>query len=75
LVDVHEVVHLQQFTQGNEGVDSLMIAYRVTLRNPEAKFRLDPREIVEARFVFLTDAVKLNLFPEYKHALEAYLNK
>jgi 8-oxo-dGTP pyrophosphatase MutT (NUDIX family) len=75
LVDVHEVVHLQQFTQGNEGISSLMIAYRVTLQNPGAKFNLDPKEIVEARFVPLADAVKLNLFPEYKRALEVYLNK
>lgn len=75
LVDVHEVIHLQQFTQGNEGQSSLMIAYRVTLKDVDATFKFDPKEIVEARFVPLSDAIKLNLFPEYKRALEVYSSK
>jgi ADP-ribose pyrophosphatase YjhB (NUDIX family) len=73
LVDVHEVVYLQQFTQVSEGASSLLIAYRATLRNPEAEFNLDPKEIVEAKFVPLAEAVNLNLFPEYKRALEIFL--
>lgn len=75
LVDVHEVVHIEQFIQGNERKNALMIAYRATLLDLEAKFNLDPKEIVEARFVPIAVAVKLNLFPEYKRALEVYLNR
>ena len=74
-VVIHEVVHLEQFLQGSEGKNALMIAYRATLEDLETQFKLDPEEVVEARFVPLTDAIKLNLFPEYKRTLEVYLNK
>lgn len=75
LVDVHEVVHLQPFTHGKERLGSLMIAYRATLRDNNAQFKLDLEEIVEARFVPFADALKMNLFPAYKRTIEVYLNK
>ncbi len=72
-VEVHEVVHLQQFLQGSEGKNALMIAYRVTLINPDSEFILDEREIAEARFVPLEEALNYKLFPEYKKTIEVYL--
>ncbi len=74
-VKVNEVVYLEQFLQGSEGKNALMIAYRATMEDEDSQMHFNPEEIAEARFVNLSDALKLNLFPEYRRALELYLNK
>lgn len=74
-VDVHEVIHIEQFHQGSEGKNALMIAYRAILKNPEAELKPDCNEIAEVRFVPVSEALTLNLFPEYRRAIEVYLKK
>ncbi len=69
---VHEVVHMEQFVQGNEGARTLVIVYRATLINAQAAFSLDSREVAEARFVPLTELPTLPLYPEYQRALAAF---
>ena len=73
LVDVHEVVYLEQFLHVSENKNALMIVYHATLHDPDVLFKLDPKEIIEAKFVSIEEALKLNLFPEYKRALTVYL--
>ena len=72
-VDVHEVVHLEQFLQGSEGKNALMIAYLASLKDFEAELIPDKREIAEVRFVPISEVLELNLFPEYRRAIEVYI--
>jgi ADP-ribose pyrophosphatase YjhB (NUDIX family) len=71
-VDVHDVLHVEQFLQGSEGNNTLMIAYRASLSEPEAVLLPDSKEIAEVRFVPVNEVLDLNLFPEYRRTLEAY---
>lgn len=72
---VHEVVYLEQFFQGNEGKNALMIAYVATMVNPEAQFILPPEEVAEVRWVGKDEWQTMHFFPEYKRALEVYFKK
>ncbi len=69
---IGNVVHLEQFLQGNEAVNALMIAYEATMINPEAAFVLPPEEVAEVRWVGKEEWQVLRLFPEYRRALEVY---
>jgi NADH pyrophosphatase NudC (nudix superfamily) len=65
-------VHLEQFLQGNEGLNALMIAYVATMVDPAAAFVLPPEEVAEVRWVGKDAWRQLPLFPEYRRALEVY---
>ena len=73
-VDVHEVVHLEQFLQGSEGKNALMISYRVSFKDLKVNLKPDNKEIAEIRFVPFSEVLKLNLFPEYRRTIEIYVN-
>jgi 8-oxo-dGTP diphosphatase len=69
---VHEIIHLQQFFQTNEGKNALMIVYRATLKNPDVPFALATEEVSEIRFITEADIDNINLFPEYVVTLRKY---
>ncbi len=71
-IEVLEVIHIEQFIQGNEGKRALMIAYRAKMKDLTAEFVPSIEEIAEYRFVSISEALKLNLFPEYRRTLEIF---
>ncbi len=72
---VHDVVYLEQFFQGNEKENALMIAYTATMLDPEAPFVLPPEEVAEVRWVGKDEWHMMHFFPEYKRALAVYFAK
>ena len=73
-IKVHEVVHMEQFIQGNEGARSFVIVYRATLVNEQKDFQLDPAEVSEVKWFAENEVEEIELYPEYKKALEVYFN-
>ncbi|MFM2381309.1 MAG: hypothetical protein RLZZ76_76 [Candidatus Parcubacteria bacterium] len=72
--DIHEVIHLEQFFQKNEGSEAFVIVYRATLLDENAPFTFEDREVCEHKWVGKGEWETLKLFPEYKRALETYFN-
>lgn len=69
---VHEVVHMEQFIQGNEGKRAFVIVYRATLANEDEPFNLAEDEVSQVVWCSKDEALEKKLFPEYKRAIEAY---
>ena len=70
--DVHEVVYAEQFWQISESAYALMIAFRLTLQNPDAPLVLAPDEILEAQWFSESELSTIKLFKEYENALFRY---
>lgn len=70
--EVHEVVHLEQFLQGNERKNAFVIVYRATIENDTPDFSLDSSEVSEIKWISKEEFETTPLFPEYKRALEIY---
>jgi 8-oxo-dGTP diphosphatase len=73
--EIHEVVHLEQFFQTNEGKNAFVIVYRATLRDMDAEFRLAEREVSDIQWIDKESLPTINLFPEYRRALEQFFSK
>lgn len=71
-INVHEVVHMEQFIQGNEGKRAFAIVYLATLADKAADFKTDPREVSRAAWFSAAEIEKLTLYPEYERALRYY---
>jgi ADP-ribose pyrophosphatase YjhB (NUDIX family) len=74
-VDIHvgEVVHMEQFIQGNEGARAFMIVYRATL--PDIDFKIADEEVSEVKWFTEDEIASLELYPEHKRSLETYFSK
>jgi 8-oxo-dGTP diphosphatase len=72
--EVHEVIHLEQFFQRSEGKNALVIVYRATLKEPMPHFTLENKEVAEIRWIAKDELNTVQLFPEYKRALDTYFN-
>lgn len=70
--DVHEIIHLQQFFQSNEGRNALMIAYRATLKDPSAQLNLAAEEVSEVRFIGEGEIGNYTFFDGYEVTLRKY---
>ncbi|OGG89042.1 hypothetical protein A2592_01125 [Candidatus Kaiserbacteria bacterium RIFOXYD1_FULL_42_15] len=68
-INVHEVVHMEQFFQHSEGRNAFVIIYKATLIDSEAELHLDDREVSEVRFVPFAEVTDYKLFPEYERTL------
>ncbi len=68
---VTQPIQVEKFIQGNEGEYALMIAYYASIIDPESELKPDAKEVCEARFVPLEEALTMNLFPEYRRTLES----
>ena len=71
-IDVHEVVHMQQFIQGSENARAFVIVYRATLTKPEEAFVLADEEVSHVGWFAKAEVAGLTLYPEYKSAVEAH---
>lgn len=69
-IDVHEVVHMEQFIQGNEGKRAFVIVYRATIDNID--FSVEPSEVSQVHWFTEAEIAKLTLYPEYERALQVY---
>jgi len=70
---IEQIVHLEQFFQHSDQSNALMIAYQVSLLDKNANFTLAEAEICEIGWFSFTEALALNLFPEYRRTLEKYV--
>mgnify|MGYP001575663812 FL=1 len=70
--DIHEVVHMEQFLQGNEKSNAFVIVYRGTIKNPNQKFVTDSSEVSAVKWFSEAEVKNLKLFPEYKRALDVF---
>jgi len=71
-INVHEVVHMEQFIQGNEGRRAFVIVYRATLVDDVTSFTTDTREVSQVSWFTAADISQLHLYPEYERALRCY---
>lgn len=69
---VHEVVHIEQFKQGSEQLNALLVAYRATMLHSDAPFQVDAGEIEEIRWVGRDELATLEIFPEHKRAIDVF---
>lgn len=71
-INVHEVVHMEQFMQGNEKRRAFVIVYRATLLDDFNAFKLADEEVSRVGWFSQTDIDEITLFPEYENALAVY---
>ncbi|MFT7507030.1 MAG: ADP-ribose pyrophosphatase YjhB (NUDIX family) [Acidimicrobiales bacterium] len=71
-INVHEVVHMEQFIQGNEGKRAFVIVYRATLVGMDVLFKTDAQEVSHVDWFTQEQVSTLTLYPEYENALEVY---
>lgn len=71
-INVHEVLHMEQFIQGNEGKRAFVIVYRATLVNKDTSFKTDPREVSQVAWYTAAEVQSLSLYPEYEQAVRYY---
>jgi len=74
-IDVHEVVHMQQFIQGSENARAFVIVYRATLTKPDEAFVLADEEVSHVGWFAKAEVADLELYPEYKRALTVFFAK
>lgn len=72
---VGQVVHMEQFIQGNENARAFVIVYEASLVNPEEDFIVDEREVSQVQWFSQDEVRELKLYPEYKRALDVYFAK
>ena len=71
-INVHEVVYMEQFIQGNEGKRAFAIVYRATLVDESAQFKTDSHEVSKVEWFTQAEIALLNLYPEYERAVRYY---
>lgn len=71
---VHEVVHMEQFIQGNEGARAFVIVYRATLKDPQKGFNVADDEVSQVGWFTQAEIADLKLYSEYQNALDAYFS-
>jgi ADP-ribose pyrophosphatase YjhB (NUDIX family) len=71
-IDVHEVVHMEQFIQGSENKRAFVIVYKASLRDGGQKFTPAEEEVSKIQWFTHVEVQALKLYPEYKNALEVY---
>ena len=71
-INVGQVVHMEQFIQGNEGKRAFVIVYDAKLSDGEAVFDIDKREVSEVKWFSKEEVATLKLYPEYTRAIEVY---
>ena len=72
---VHTVVYAETFVHPRGNVPHVLLAYHVTLANPEEEFHPHDIEIAEIKWIDKNDLQHLSIFPQYKRALEAFFSK
>ena len=71
-IKIGAVVHMQQFFHHGENAHAFVIVYEAILANPEEDFVLDDNEVSKVGWFKQEEITELELFPEYKRALEVY---
>lgn len=71
-IDIHEVVYMKQFIQGNEGARAFVIVYRATLVDETASFSLEEHEVSKVEWFTKSEINSLALYPEYEEAIQVY---
>lgn len=74
-IAVGDVVHMEQFIQGNENARAFVIVYEATLLNPEKEFMVDDTEVSQVRWFTKEEVQELQFYPEYKRALAVYFEE
>jgi len=71
-IEVKRPVYVNAQYHGRDDADVIVIALEARLRDAEAEFVCDPREVAEHAWVTRETWRSYPLFPEYEAALEAY---
>ena len=66
-------LEVDSFIKPMTGKQTIVILFEVLYPTEEKHFELQAAEIAEMRWVSLEDLATIEMFPEYKNALEAYL--
>ncbi|MBY0538445.1 NUDIX hydrolase [Patescibacteria group bacterium] len=69
---VGPVLHMEQFTQGNEGRRAFVIVYECQMQDVHAEIHMSQAEVCEIAWVSAKELSKYPLFPEFKSALDYY---
>ncbi len=73
-INTHEVLHMEQFIQGNEGLTAFMIVYRATLSDAANAFSVDPKEVSQVGWFTEEEVNLLTLYPEHRKAVKLYFS-
>lgn len=73
LVVVGRPLAVDSFIKPMTGNQTIVILFEVLYPTEEKNFELQETEIAEMRWVSLEELASVEMFPEYKKALEAYL--
>lgn len=71
-LNVHGVVHMEQFFQYSDNKNAFVIIYNGSLTNPDEEFKLADEEVSQVDWFTPDEIAELNLFPEYERALSVY---
>jgi ADP-ribose pyrophosphatase YjhB (NUDIX family) len=71
-IKVGQVVHMEQFIQGNEGKRAFVIVFEATMIDVSQEIVMSPEEVCEIVWVDTDNYSQYTLFPEYKRALDCY---
>lgn len=72
---IHEPMHLEQFWQGSDNQNALMIIYRASLNDPQIEFKVAVDEVDEVAWVNLAKLGEYKLFPQYERFLKELNSK
>ncbi len=69
---IGRLLYTEQFLLTRDGALHLLLAFEVTLRDPEAPFQPSSKEVEELRWVTSEELKKLEMYGNCKNALLAY---
>lgn len=69
---VEEVVHMEQFMQGSENARAFVIVYRASLEDEQVEFTTADEEVSRVGWFTHEEAKDLEMYPEYKTALDVF---
>jgi ADP-ribose pyrophosphatase YjhB (NUDIX family) len=69
---VDQVVHMEQFIQGNENARAFVIVYQASLSDADAQFKFAEKEVSNVGWFTQEELNDLELYPEYKRALDVF---
>ena len=73
-VRVGQLVYSEQYHQTRDGSPHLLLAYEVTLVDPEAEFKLEPTEVEEVRWIEKNELEKFKIYGNCLNALRVYFS-
>lgn len=71
-IDVVRPVYVNTQYHDRDRADTIVVALEARLRDPDAVFSFDPREVAEYAWVTRESWRTYSFFPEYNAALETY---